>query len=465
MIALYVRVSTVEQMKDGYSIGEQQERLKAFCVARGWSDFKLFTDGGYSGGNMNRPALQSMVKAIEDGKVKKVIVYKLDRLSRSQKDTLFLLENVFLPHGVDFISMSESFDTGSAFGKATIGLFSVFAQLERDTIRERVTLGREARAKEGKWHGGNSTPIGYNYTNGGLVVDDFEAMQVREIYKQYQNGRTFTEIANDLNERGWMHKHGRWMPKRVRRVLSNPVYIGTVTFGGKTSEGVHEAIIDTKTFDRVAAMIGTKTGKTYKRRPISEAYLSGRVYCSRCGARYTHVRLTSGHKPNGHKLSYYSCSNRLHPNRTGVKCGNTNHRCDAVDEAIFDELRSLRLADVKAYRQEKQEPDTAGTLQKELAKIEKQRSRLIDLFALGSFDADELTAKIEPLTASKNAIEEQLAELSAEHRSMKDMKNIVKTIGTVIDNGTPEQKRHLIDLLIDHVEIDGEDITIFWDFD
>ena len=103
MIALYSRVSTAEQAREGYSIGEQQERLTAYCKSRGWSDFKHFTDGGFSGGNMNRPALQDMIKAIKQGTVSKVIVYKLDRLSRSLKDTLELLEDVFLPNNVHFI--------------------------------------------------------------------------------------------------------------------------------------------------------------------------------------------------------------------------------------------------------------------------------------------------------------------------------------------------------------------------
>ena len=461
MVALYTRVSTAEQAADGYSIGEQKERLTAFCKSQGWNTFKHFTDAGFSGGNLNRPAMQDMIKAIEKGAISRVVVFKLDRLSRSQKDTLHLLEDVFLPHGVDFVSMSENFDTGSPFGKATIGLFSVFAQLERDTIRERVTIGRAARAKEGKFHGGSTPPVGYDYIDGGLVVNDFEAMQVRECFQLYETGFTYTEIADTLNAKGWTHKNGRWLLQRVRGVLQNPIYIGEVKFGGITYAGIHEPIIDRETFEAVAALIQkNKKTTTHKRAPIGTAYLVGKIYCARCGKRYTHTRSISGHSRDGQKLSYYTCFARNHPKRTGYRCDNTIYRSDTIDGIVFDTLRGLKLSDVAAYR--RQEPDASQALRKELAKIERQRSRLIDLFSLGSFEAEELTAKLEPLNASKRAIEEQLA---GPVRTLDEIGATVETIAGVLDAGEPTQVRALIDALVDHVEIDGDDITVFWDFD
>ena len=457
MVAIYCRVSTAEQMNEGYSIGEQQERLRAYCHAMGWKDIKVYTDGGYSGGNMNRPALQDMIKDVKAGKITRVVVFKLDRLSRSQKDTLELIEDVFMANGVDFVSMSENFQTSTPFGRASIGLLACFAQLEREQIKERVTIGREARAKEGKWHGGNSTPVGYDYINGGLVVNDFEAMQIRKIYELYLSGKTYTEIANELNDKGLTHKHGRWLLQRVRRVLTNPVYIGVVTFGGKTSDGVHEAIIDKKTFERVAALIKKPTRKPYKRRPISEAYLLGKLYCEKCGARYTHQRSISGHKKDGKKLSYYICTNRMKS-----RCNNTVHRCDAFDSVVFEELRGLHFADVLEYRKQT-EPDNAAAIEKQLDKLNKQRSRLFDLFSVGSFDVDELSAKIAGLDHTKRALEEQISE--SRQRPVKDIKAIISNVGDIIDNGTPEQIRTVIDSLIQRIDIDGDDITIYWDFD
>lgn len=121
--ALYIRVSTQEQAQEGYSIGEQRERLIAYCKAHDWAISEIYVDGGYSGGNLNRPVMQKLMS--ETKKFDVVLVYKLDRLSRSQRDTLYLIEEIFLPNTVDFVSMQESFDTSSPFGKAMIGLLAV----------------------------------------------------------------------------------------------------------------------------------------------------------------------------------------------------------------------------------------------------------------------------------------------------------------------------------------------------
>lgn len=459
MIALYSRVSTSEQAKEGYSIGEQEERLTTYCKSRGWTNYKLYTDGGYSGGNMNRPALQEMIRAIKQGNINKVIVYKLDRLSRSQKDTLEILEDIFLPNNVDFISMCENFDTSSPFGKAMIGMFSVFAQLEREQIRERVTIGREARAKEGKWRGGGTPPVGYDYTDGQLVINDFEAMQIKECFRMYLEGYTFTEIAESLNNRGFIHKYGIWKLQRVRCVLKNPVYIGIVSFGNKY-QGVHEPIIEQKTFDKAAEKLSNRPkADTFKRRPIYEAYFVGKLYCGRCGARYTHTISHSGRK-TFKKLHYYACTNRFN-SRFTTKCDNKIHRSDRFDAVVFDEMRKLKIEEVKTYRKGNSVANIE-TIQKNISKLEKQRSRLIDLYSLGNFDAAELTSRIEPLTNSIQALESQI---SAGKRPMKEMEIIINSISDALNHGDSVQIRQLIDALIDHIDIDGEDLTIYWNFD
>ena len=148
-VAIYVRVSTQEQAVEGYSISEQIDRLTKFCEAHSWKLYKVYTDPGFSGGNMNRPSLQKLFADCTQKRFDTVLVYKLDRLSRSQKDTLYIIEDLFLTNHVDFISMSENFDTSTPFGRAMIGILSVFAQLEREQIKERMAMGREGRAKQG----------------------------------------------------------------------------------------------------------------------------------------------------------------------------------------------------------------------------------------------------------------------------------------------------------------------------
>ena len=163
-VALYARVST-EQQIENYSIPLQKERIKAFCTSKGWNEVNEYIDAGYSGSHLNRPALEQLQKDIKNKKVNVVIVYRLDRLSRSQHDTLFLIEELFLPNHVEFISLSETLDTSTAFGRAAIGVLSVFAQLERETIIDRLwNCHRNMVRDEGLW-AGSAANVPYGYTH------------------------------------------------------------------------------------------------------------------------------------------------------------------------------------------------------------------------------------------------------------------------------------------------------------
>ena len=231
-VALYVRVSSREQADEGYSIGEQTERLQKYAEAMGWDVAKVYVDPGYSGGNIDRPGLKELIKDVEAGKVNMVVVYKLDRLSRSQFDTLYLIEKVFLPNNTDFISMTENFSTNSSLGRAMIGFLAVFAQLEKDKINERTVMGKEARAKEGKWGGGSSVAVGYDYDpiSQELIVNDYEKMQILELVDLFLKGTPIRTISTILNDKGYT-RSGRsgvittWDAKRVKYVLQSKIYL------------------------------------------------------------------------------------------------------------------------------------------------------------------------------------------------------------------------------------------------
>lgn len=159
---IYIRVSTQEQAIEGYSVPAQKERLINYCKAKDYLVDEIYIDGGFTGSNLNRPGMSRMLRDIKERDTDIIVAYKLDRLSRSQKDTLHLIEDAFLKNDIAFVSMQESFDTSTAFGRATVGILSVFAQLERENIKERTMLGKEERAKEGLW-GGGIDPFGYDY--------------------------------------------------------------------------------------------------------------------------------------------------------------------------------------------------------------------------------------------------------------------------------------------------------------
>ena len=223
----YVRVSTQEQV-NGYSIGEQIDRLRKYCDAHDWYVANVYTDAGYSGGNTDRPALKEMIDDVKSGKGDCVVVYKLDRLSRSQKDTLQLIEDTFLKNGCDFVSLSENFDTATPFGRAMIGILAVFAQLEREQIKERMTMGLQARVKSGNWKGG-IRPKGYDYIDGKLVINEYEAMQIRELFDRFTKGESIHSIVNIFYEKGYVTSGLN--PRGIKYMLTNKTYAGYVKYG------------------------------------------------------------------------------------------------------------------------------------------------------------------------------------------------------------------------------------------
>ena len=294
----YVRVST-EGQTENYSIDEQIQSIKAYCKAKNWNLIKIYTDGGHSGGNLNRPALQEMLREIRNKTVDAVVVYKLDRLSRSQKDTLMLIEDEFLIHQTDFVSINENFDTSSPFGRAMIGMLSVFAQLEKDQITERFTMGRIGRSKAGYFHGGGNSPLGYRYENGLLIIDPYQADIVREIFDRFISGQSINYIWTQLQGR----HPGKWSATKISTILRNSVYIGKVKFKGVEYDGIHQPIISEETFRAANQLFSSpeRTGRftTAQKTPFrATTLLSGIVFCRRCGARYS-----SNH-------GYYKCYSR-----------------------------------------------------------------------------------------------------------------------------------------------------------
>ena len=449
MIALYSRVSTAEQATEGYSIGEQTERMTKYCEAMGWRDFHHYSDPGFSGGNTDRPALQSLLRDVRSGLVSKVVVYKLDRLSRSQKDTLELIEDEFLANGVDFVSMSERFDTSTPFGRAIIGILAVFAQLEREQIKERTHLGRESRAKQGKYHGGGAAPIGYDYVNGELLVNEFEAWQVQEIHRLYQSGMSMRGIAKDLRARGIAHRSGNWSETMIRKVLGSDLYTGVITFAGEKHRGTHTPIITEDTLRATQRRLFSTPSTTYQGR---KTLLGGLLWCRRCGARYAAHQSTTG----GKTYRYYSCQSRTKSHLGSVRgeCDNRYWRVEELEALVLGEIKKLALDPTAAAPTDHRRDDL---IKKEISRLEAQRSRLIDLYGVGDITIDEVQERILPLT-------EQRKRLEAELVTPVDVPAILSDFAAVCDAADTDQLRSIIQALIERIEIDGDDVIIRWRF-
>lgn len=470
-VALYIRVSTQEQANEGYSIGEQTERLTKYAQAHDWNIYKAYTDPGFTGSNMNRPALKNLINDVKNNKFDKVVVYKLDRLSRSQKDTLTLIEDIFLKNNVDFVSMSENFDTSTPFGKAMIGILAVFAQLEREQIKERMAMGKEARAKKGLWNGGSEAPYGYTYNNGLLIKDDFEAMIVNKIYDLAYQGISDRKIAEILNKEGYKTRRGKWARTSVRNILSRDIYSGIINYGSDKFEGIHEPIIESDTASEVSRIRKTRVNNllTNNRPWKASSCISGLVYCAKCGGKYYIV--TNRCKKDDRIYIYrrFSCENR--ENR-GIKaqtfkCTNKKWRKEKLVDLVLGEIR--KLATDPEYTQAPKEKTSSrneiSVIRSEIKKVDNQISKLVDLYSLESMPIDLIKQKIDDLNEKKNILKNKISAAQDDKKKneqIKKVKGIIKQIPKILDNGTEEEIREVVVALIDRIEIDEDDVAIYW---
>ena len=461
-VGLYPRVSGHEQ-EDNYSIPEQIDRMKKYCESRDWMVYKIYTDSVYTGSNMDRPGLQDMIKDCENGKLDMILVYKLDRLSRSQKDTLYLIEDVFEKNGVGFTSMTENFDTSTPHGKFIIGILSVFAQLEREKIKERTMIGKDSRAKEGKWHGSKWVPIGYDYTDGHLIPNEYEAMQVKMIADLFLQGMPIRTIERTMTKKGYRHKHGEWEAKTVRRVLQNPVNIGMIKNRDQWYKGLHEPILDQNTFDAIQKLM-EKRREEYGTARAHQSLLGGILYCKNCGGRYARQNLGG--------VFYYTCYSRSKKMKKMIKdpnCRNKNYRMEDLENAILHEIHLLaidpnRVEQVRENRPVSDVSEKIKAITSEIAKIDTQISKMMDLYALGTIDLDVISDKVAALNGQKAALSKELESLNVPKTDTMTTQEVMDIASLMQDDLPLEDKRNIVQSLIYFIEIDEDDVIIHWKF-
>ncbi len=462
--ALYIRVSTLEQAQEGYSVGEQKERLIAYCKAKDWLIADIYVDGGYTGSNLKRPGIQKLMA--ETDKFEMVLVYKLDRLSRSQRDTLYLIEEVFRPNDVDFISMQESFDTSTPFGKAMIGLLAVFAQLEREQIKERTWMGRVARAKTGLYHGGGHIPIGYEYSDGKLVINPYEAEQVKKIYEWYLSGSSLKAITDRLQDEGYTNKYSSYNSwSSVRNILGNETYTGRLHFGDIVVENAHEAIISDEQY-KAAQVLRGKKQELYGPAFQSKHMLTGLMFCGKCGGRY-YLR-------NSGKYSYYACYSRTKQMKNMIKDPNCMNKIwkapelDAlVDSKIRELLQSPKMAAELAASRPKKTPAVSSNanIEKRIRDIDKQISKLMELYQMDDIPAELLGGKINKLYGERTALQETLLPDEEPSAIPFDLvKELIADAAQIWDYADELQKRRILQSLISKIVITEDDVEIEWAF-
>ena len=457
-VAGYVRVSSEEQAKN-YSIPQQKKILKNFCQAKGWNLIKVYADGGFTGANTERPALNEMLENIDMYDI--VLVWKLDRFSRSQKDTLNLIDELS-KHHCKFTSIEENFDTSTPIGMLMLGIMSSFAQLERETIKERMALGRKGRMEKGLWRAGSNVPTGYDYIDGHLVIREDEAVQIRKIFELCLQGWSINKIRHYMHA-NYKNRYSSWAQQSaVSTTLRNELYIGRLPShsDGKSYPGEHEPIIDEVTFQRVQQLLDARLehfDPALKHPFVAKHLLTGFTYCGECGGRISCV--------GTHKYSYYGChkTQSNDPRQKKLKkCSTPNYNVKILDQLIIDEVLKLSFDDaaIKALIKPRKETDH----RKAIKSLQNQKSRLIDLYSVGGIELEDLTIRINSLTERINFLQhDKPAPPEMTFEEAKTVFNNAKDIFS--EESSTEQKRAILQALIKKIVLNGDAVEIHWRFE
>jgi DNA invertase Pin-like site-specific DNA recombinase len=260
-VAIYSRVSTEDQAKEGFSLDAQKDRLRAYCQAKGWEIAGEYVDEGHSGRDTKRPAYQRMFEEKDNWDT--VLVIKMDRIHRNSKNFMEMMDDL-KKWGKEFSSMQESLDTSTAMGRFVMDIIQRIAQLESEQIGERVYMGMKQKASTVGGPLGGYAPFGYTSSEDGLQISEEEALHVRRIFNDYVGGKTMDRIAKELNsENVTTQKGGKWTLWSVRHILHNPVYCGFLKWDKIIRDGNHDPLVDIETYRRVQELSLKKT-----RRPV-----------------------------------------------------------------------------------------------------------------------------------------------------------------------------------------------------
>src|SRR6476659_7354780 len=290
--AIYTRKSSEHGLEQEFnSLDAQREACEAYInsqSSQGWKTLpQHYDDPAYSGGNLDRPALKKLLADIEAGKIDVVVVYKIDRLTRSLADFAKLVE-AFDARSISFVAVTQQFNTTTSMGRLTLNVLLSFAQFERELSAERVRDKVAASRRKGKWTGG-TVPLGYAAKNKKLVINKAEAETVRTIFRLYLEQKSFSKLVAELDRRKIVTKHRETKVAKYRGgipftygplayFLKNRIYIGETHHAGKWFKGEHEAILDRPTFDRVQELLKSNTVKRRVKFSESGAILQGKLF-------------------------------------------------------------------------------------------------------------------------------------------------------------------------------------------
>ncbi|WP_332236847.1 recombinase family protein [Sporolactobacillus sp. KGMB 08714] len=500
-VAIYARVSTLEQAEEGYSIDEQLRLLNEWCNEKGYEIFHEYADRGISGGHAkNRPALQRLLTDAVQGRFEIVICWKMNRLARNILDLLNIVTELNR-HNIAFRSYSETLETETPAGRLQFHMMAAIAEFERGTIAQNVKMGMLARAREGEWNGGQV--LGYDTVklpsegkkriHTKLVVNQTEANTVRRIFRLYGSGLGYKSIVNRLNTEGYRSKKGNsFSISTVKTILMNPVYVGVIRYNVRQNwnekrrndinphpilvKGKHQPIISQEQWDKVKTVMQSRSHKP-NRVHGGEHLLTGLIKCPVCGASMVLGRTTNRNKDGSKRvIEYYVCG--AWKNQGTSVCHSNGVRIDQADRCVMKKLAQLvnsqrLIHDIVAHlnRDSKEiwQPlkKEQKQIQDRLDKLEQRKSKDLELYEDNILNKGELAERLAQLNQERakhqtrlDQITDSLREGSQREVTVSMIQETMKRFSEVFQQSSSrEQRKRLLELLIDKITI-GEDRAI-----
>ena len=479
--AVYTRKSTEEGLEQEFnSLDAQRESAQAYIASQkneGWVCLPdRYDDGGFTGGNMDRPAVQRMMKDIEAGKIDCVVVYKVDRLSRSLMDFARMMAT-FDDHKVSFVSVTQHFNTTHSMGRLTLNILLSFAQFEREIISERTRDKIAAARRKGKFAGGKPI-LGYdllsNPTGSKLVVNDDEATRVRTIFELYLKNQALIPTVMELDKRGWTTKQwvckagaskgGRPFDKNALfKLLTNVVYIGKVRYHEEIHPGEHTAIVDEQIWQRVQSVLqrNRRTGGALVKNKHG-ALLKGLLRCTPCKCSMGHAYTSQGTK----RYRYYVC---LKAQKRGWhNCPTKSVPAGEIEQFVIEQIKSMGrdpkvLAEIVRQARGQGERSLAE-LQREEQTLKRQLARHVaDLRKLSGEAGDgqkagqlaNLQDRVRAGEQRATEVREQIVALNREMVDEREVEAAMAMFSPVWDTLNPREQERIIHLLVERVDYDG----------
>lgn len=459
---LYIRVSTEEQAREGYSIDSQTEVGLRWIQQNKHELVDTYIDEGFSSKNLKRPDLQRMMKDIENRKFELIVFWRLNRLTRRVKDKETLFE-LFDQHNIAIKSMSEELDTTTASGRMVTNILVSVAQGEREQISENVHSTMYERALKGVRQGAVA-PYGYSLVDKQLVIVPHEAEIVKRIFEMYPSPMSDTAIAKQFNSENIPRASGKWSGFAIHYILTNPVYCGKIRWNYRKLEGKrtykeiivpgsHDAIISEELFDRIQAM---RNRRATKREKTTSTYaFTGVLRCNRCGYSMIGKRQP---RPNGKFTRYYVCLGRAN---LGV-CNLPNIKVEVIEQVFLDGLKpdSVEFQKLLAIEEIKPQDDSVRiALQIELDQIQKRKRKWQDAFANDAISLADLKTRNSEEKAKEEIILGKLQSAPEKEKSSLSRKELLELIKSFSDlwNSVPDDraKKAFIQEVFSEIKIDS----------